>query len=219
MAWRDLEEIVEQAKDLAERLGERWDPDLEGILTFCFEASDPALPNDRASLKPYVSRYYKARNGLIQPKELGTKADPAVDWVLQAFYGLSEQSCADESLAHRRSMQAENIIGALLERYIASVLRPEGWIWCCGSTAKYIDFVHRERKEALQIKNRSNSENSASKSVRDGTKIRPWFRIDAKSGKTFWHTLPASPGLLSEAGFREFIRRYASEILPKSERE
>lgn len=216
-AWEALDELLEQAKRLVAKSGEQWEPELEQIITYCFETEDPSLPANMASLRTYVSKYYKARAGLIEPKELKTKADPAVDWVLQSFYGISEEDCDSDSVAHRRSMQAENIIGALLERYIASVLRPKGWIWCCGSTAKYIDFINPEKKEALQIKNRSNSENSASKSVRKGTTIRHWFRIDARTGQTKWADLPAPEGALSEQGFKEFISRYASEIVPSSE--
>lgn len=213
MPWTDLDELVEQAKHLAAKLGEEWDEDLELILQFCFDTEDPALPLDMKSLRNYVSKYYKARGGAILPKELGTKPDPAVDWVLQSFYGMEENQCLSHSEAHRQSMQAENIIGALLERYVASGLRSEGWIWCCGSTAKHTDFINPGRRAALQVKNRSNSENAAGKSVRHGTAIQHWFRIDARTGATKWDLLPAPAGTFSESGFRDFIARYANEIV------
>lgn len=218
MAWLSLEEFIEQAEHLAARQGEQWDPALGAILTFCYRTQDPALPPNRNKLRAYVSRYYKARNGVVQPKELGTKADPAVDWILQYFYGVSAEHCQVDSTAHRRSMQAENIVGALLERYIAAGLRPLGWVWCCGSTAKHTDFIHPATQQALQVKNRSNSENAASKSVRQGTTIQHWFRIDARSGQTKWDQLPAPRGTFTDEGFRHFIELYAKEILTPSER-
>ena len=51
-------------------------------------------------------------------------------------------------------MAAENNIGLLLERFIASVLEPIGWIWCSGSAVRAVDFIEPNTGILLQIKNR-----------------------------------------------------------------
>ena len=65
--------------------------------------------------------------------------------------------------AHLESMAAENAVGSLLERYLDSVLRTSGWAWCCGNFVRAIDFIKFENGVwyELQIKNRSNTENSS----------------------------------------------------------
>lgn len=62
-------------------------------------------------------------------------------------------------------MCAENYAGNLLERYLDSVLRKNDWCWCCGDFVKAIDFIGKDdngKWQALQIKNRDNTENSSS---------------------------------------------------------
>ena len=89
-------------------------------------------------------------------------------------------------------MAAENIVGDLLERYLAKILEPKGWVWCAGSIVIAVDFIMRgdaTKWNLLQIKNRDNSENSSSKKVRDGTEIQHWFRTFAKTGETNWSHL------------------------------
>lgn len=110
-------------------------------------------------------------------------------------------------------MCAENCVGALLERYLDSVLRANGWHWCCGDFVKAIDFVGRNTDGswlALQIKNRDNSENSSSSAIRNGTPIQKWFRSFSKTGLTNWGNLPElmQGYSLSEEGFISFARTY-----------
>jgi hypothetical protein len=114
---------------------------------------------------------------------------------------------------HQNAMSAENCVGALLERYLDSVLRKHGWHWCCGDFVKAIDFISMDEQGgwlALQVKNRDNSENSSSSAIRDGTPIQKWFRSFSRTGATNWENLPSSTqGCgLSEAGFIAFVRRY-----------
>ena len=79
---------------------------------------------------------------------------------------------------HRDSMAAENFIGNLLESYLDRKLSNYGWVWCCGEMVKSVYFINPESNgfTLLQVKNRDNSENSSSKSIRDGTTILHWFR-------------------------------------------
>lgn len=107
---------------------------------------------------------------------------------------------------HRASMASENLIGALLEEYIAINTIDKGWANCWGSTILATDFVSI-RGERLQIKNKTNTENSSSNKIRVGTNIEVWHRFDANTGETYWHRLNATIGQgcnLSEEAFREF---------------
>lgn len=88
---------------------------------------------------------------------------------------------------HNLAMSAENLLGNLLERYIASVIE-DGWIWCPSQTIFATDFIKYspdsdEQWICLQVKNADNSENSSSSKIRQQFKqkgyedsIRIWFR-------------------------------------------
>ena len=109
-------------------------------------------------------------------------------------------------------MSAENCVGQLLEKYIDSVTCSSGWVWVAGDLIKAVDFIFPENNswKLLQIKNRSNSENSSSKAIRDGTKIEKWCRIKAENGMTYWDSVPESMRNLglSEDNFRRFVVDY-----------
>ena len=116
-------------------------------------------------------------------------------------------------------MSAENLVGALLERYIAQVLEPHGWIWCAGDFIRAIDFIKYNKSkglwEAVQVKNRDNTENCSSSAIRHGTTIEKWFRTYSKPSKkratnTNWENFPEEEfrDQLSEEGFLQFIRNY-----------
>lgn len=117
---------------------------------------------------------------------------------------------------HRLSMSAENIAGSLLEEYIANELIKYKWHCCWGETMKSIDFCH-ENGALLQVKNSDNSENSSSKTVRDGTKIQHWFRRFSRTGNTNWDALNALVGIskdsdkLSEEKYKSFVRKAIKE--------
>jgi hypothetical protein len=140
---------------------------------------------------------------------VGTVADPAVDVIQGAFAELKDLSMASEY--HRISMAAENLLGELLERYIAECLEPQGWVWCAGNTVRAVDFLRQDLDVALQIKNRDNSENSSSSAIREGTNIQKWFRIYSKTGRTNWENFPFGSGL-SEEDFHRYIQDYAKSL-------
>lgn len=69
----------------------------------------------------------------------------------------------------------------------------------------------------LQVKNRSNSENSSSKRIRElvemlgcPVKITEWHRCRASDGSTCWEALVDNQdlSLANEEGFHKFVRSY-----------
>jgi hypothetical protein len=167
-------------------------------------------------LKILAERYFSAYNKSDFPAVPGTVPDEMVSIVMQEAYGYSIEQCEEIKIEHQHSMCAENCVGALLERYLDSVLRPHSWHWCCGDFVKAIDFVSKTddgKWLALQIKNRDNSENSSSSAIRSGTEIEKWFRSFSKTGKTNWNSLPKlMQGYnLSEQGFIDFVKSYLRE--------
>lgn len=164
-----------------------------------------------ASLAEKFSRARAPRS----PREPSTIPDNLVSVILQEYFEFDKQDTARVAKEHRLSMAAENIVGDLLERYIASELEPYGWVWCSGEVIKKVDFLAAKADESgkwvpLQVKNRDNSENSSSSSVRDGTAIVKWFRTFSKTGKTNWDAFPENleQVTLSESGFESFAREH-----------
>ena len=167
-------------------------------------------------LERLADKYFKGYRRSDFPKEPTTISDEAVSIVMQIAYGYSQEQSEKIKIEHKHSMSAENCVGALLERYLDSILRAEDWHWCCGDFVKAVDFVKRDSSGqwlALQIKNRDNSENSSSSAVRSGTTIQKWFRSFSKKRGTNWGNLPPlMQGYgLSEQGFLAFIRVYLTD--------
>lgn len=237
MATNPEENLITRAKAVAERLGKRWDGPLERLLRFC--ARNPAaFPTQRGKkplrsaseveevyLEKYVKRYYAGRERVIVLKDVQTKPDPAVDEVLKAYKKVPPADLNRIGEAHRMSMQAENIVGQLLEAYIARLLEKKGWIWCCGETMRSVDFLkdgEGDEIRLLQIKNRDNSENSSSAAVREGTKIEKWYRSNSRTGETRWEGLlkyydASEEERCTEEGFYKFVVQIAEAKPPVEE--
>lgn len=214
----NFEGLLEAAHNAVRSLNRPWDDRLNVILRYCVDhgafpkigrlrPEGEALP---AYLKLYIERYYRAREQRLEFRAVGTIPDPAVDVILQAFIGTSDLSVVSEH--HRQSMAAENLLGLLLERYIAEQLEPQGWVWCAGNTVRSVDFLSGDLSTALQVKNRDNSENSSSSAIRQGTSIKKWHRINSKTGKTNWLNFPVKEVSLSEEGFHRYIEAYANSL-------
>lgn len=159
------------------------------------------------------SKYFSAYRKSDFPAFPATVPDQMVSIVMHAAYDYSLEECEGIKLTHQQSMCAENAVGALLERYIDSVLRYQDWHWCCGSFVKAIDFIKQSENGEwyeLQIKNRDNSENSSSSAIRNNTNIQKWFRTKSRTGETNWNNLPPlmQGHGLSETGFRTFVENY-----------
>ena len=186
----------------------------------------PTVVNQN-DLSQLAKKYFEGYRRSDFPVEPSTIPDPMVSTIMSEAYGYSNQECQRIKIEHQYAMCAENCVGNLLERYIDSVLRENGWNWCCGEFVKAIDFLGKNNDGewiALQIKNRDNSENSSSSAIRDGTKIQKWFRSfskDTKKGRssfTNWNNLPPlMRGYdLSEEGFKEFVIQYINIYKPKN---
>lgn len=220
----EFQTVLSEAIDAASKLNETWDKRIEVILRYCTQspgwaafpsygkkrADTDNLDNMRAYLMVYLERYYRARQERLGLKEVTTVADPAVNVILRAFAGVKE-SLETVATHHRRSMAAENLLGELLERYLAERLEPWGWVWCAGNTVRAVDFLYDDLSVALQVKNRSNSENSSSSAIRKGTKIIKWYRVNASNGRTNWENFPLTTQRddFSEDDFYAYIEAYA----------
>jgi len=127
--------------------------------------------------------YLKSKNQKIRLIEPRTIPDDAVSILLKYTFGYSSKDLQRIKLEHQYSMAAENMVGYLLELYISTALEEHGWIWCAGDFVRAVDFIKRNSNgqwEAVQIKNRDNTENSSSSAIRNGKEIKKWFRSYSK---------------------------------------
>ena len=182
--------------------------------TYYFFWRGTAQPNlhEQTGANELAKRYFKYKFAKVSLSTPQTVPDEMVSVVLKRFYNHSLEKIKTIKIEHQQSMAAENMIGELLERYIDSISSKIGWVWCCGSLVRHVDFIKPETSgyRLLQIKNRNNSENSSSKAIRDNTSIEHWFRTYARTGKTNWGNFPDTSlrSSLSEAGFISFIENY-----------
>lgn len=162
-------------------------------------STNGATNEDRKTEQYFVDFLTKYGDGRKKPslklkKELvigETIPDQMVKLILQKSEKCDTEKIDDYINGHNLAMSAENLLGSLLERYIASVIEDE-WIWCPGQTIFATDFIKYsldsdERWICLQVKNADNSENSSSSKIREqfdkiGHKvsIQIWFRSQSK---------------------------------------
>lgn len=164
----------------------------------------------------FINDFFKGyRNRPSKRNSNATKTipDPIIDkLILARISSFSNNSVDFIRFGHRLSMAAENIIGLILEEYIHNKVLSFGWSCCWGNCFKSVDLCSKEG-ELIQIKNKSNTENSSSNKIREGTKIKKWFRLKASNGETCWNTLPDLLGisvkekLLSEDDFQNFASK------------
>ncbi|REK63535.1 MAG: SinI family restriction endonuclease [Bacteroidetes bacterium] len=137
---------------------------------------------------------------------IASKKKPITD---PAVVMLAKEKYEDELLfeKHHFLMQAENIVGELVERYIASkCYATDNWAFCPKMAVQTTDFI-RENEDGsfyfLNIKNRWNSENSSSKKTRELRGVDMWYRIKS-NGDTNWEQFPDDSLQLSEEEFIKF---------------
>lgn len=181
---------------------------------------DPLELSDRQGVKTLFSIYERAVHSKLELAPPKTIPDEAVSVIIKSTLDCSEEKTNSIKVEHQLSMAAENMVGALLERYLYSVLKNHGWVWCAGDFVRAIDFIKRNPDGtwiALQVKNRDNSENSSSSAIRNNTDIIKWFRTYSKPSKrresnTNWDAFPDvyCRNYLSEDGFMAFINDYLS---------
>lgn len=202
--------------------------------------------NPRKRLTLYTARWLKKlvsnRNRSFTLKEAlplserDIVRDPALSRVLERYYVENNITVTPDEInlainSHDLLMSIENIQGHLLEEYIArNICKPPfNFIWLEGEIVKAADFAlyipSRDDKTddtlyLLQIKNKYNTENSSSVTVRIGTtvEIAKWYRLGKKKQQGVnvpvykWSNLNAiiqdftghSPNL-SEIGYFAFL--------------
>jgi len=216
------------AKSIAQEIAAEIEIPYETEAAFVFEEilrCDDSIPkplgartdNERDVIKKWLLKYKRGRDcrpSLRTTAPSNTTPDEVIEDILTSkMQGLDEQDLEKIYFAHKVGMSAENILGSLLEEYLYNIFRELHWHCAWGSTVKSVDFVHEDGR-LLQIKNRSNSENSSSRKARDNTSIQLWYRIDSDTGVTYWGQLcdligvinESDRGYLSEEPFREFVR-------------
>ncbi|MEH2450243.1 SinI family restriction endonuclease [Nostoc sp.] len=194
----DSKEIIFYAERIATNMTEMsWNDSVKIVLSVCCD-SPTLFPEIKSwsSNEDYITKWlkkyfggYNNRPSKRISKKIGTVSDEIIDTILSVrLPTLSTDGINHIKDAHRLSMSAENILGLLLEEYIAENLSFYGWYCAWGATTNKVDFCTK-KGDLLQVKNRSNSENSSSSSVRKGTPIRKWHRVNAKNGVYYWKEL------------------------------
>lgn len=153
------------------------------------------------------------------PQAPATVPDEMVSVILVSYFGINPADVERIKREHALSMGAENLVGDLLERYLASVMEPQGWIWCSGAMVRAVDFIKPPTYQGgpwslLQVKNRDNSENSSSSAIRIGTEIEKWHRTFSKRVGSNWDAFPDASLRqgLSERGFQQFVQQYLGAL-------
>lgn len=172
-------------------------------------------PGSQADLEARAQKFISGRN-LRAPAPPETVPDEMVSFIINQYFDVPESELSRAVELHNLCMGAENLVGDILERYIASVVEPD-WVWCSGSIIRAIDFVHKDKAgnwSTLQVKNRDNSENSSSSAIRAGTPIAKWYRTFSKKAGDNWIKFPktVSTADLSEDNFRNFVADYLDQI-------
>ena len=214
----DSKNLIADAKNIAaaQNSGLIWDTSVDAILKIAAGDPDGLAPNIKESktessvLKKWLQKYADGHANRISQRVVNlprTVADPIVETIISCrLPHLKTDGLAKISFGHRLSMTAENVLGHLLEEFLANELAAFKWHCCWGETLRSVDFVNEDGR-LLQVKNRSNSENSSSSRVRIGTEIEKWFRVNANSGKYLWEDLNKlhSTLNLSEENFKDFV--------------
>lgn len=206
------------AQQMANGMGLDWERGLVFVFRILMDEPDRVPGNvggrhddECAALQKWLQKYKsgmdaRASKRISNPP--GTIADPLVETLIGSrLTNLKPDDLRKITHAHRLGMSAENILGLMLEEYLSERLLPHGWHCAWGETVKSVDFVHEDGR-LLQIKNRSNSENSSSSAVREGTNIEKWYRIKAGRIEYMWASLNRICGTrhLSEEDFVDFVR-------------
>lgn len=212
----EKQEVIALAITTAKENNLQWNKNIEVILTACCDniILAPKLggkqDDEKQAIAKWISKYWNAYRNRISSRisnPPSTIADPIIETIIGTKLSyLNNVELTKIIHAHRLSMSAENILGLFLEEYLQENLVDYGWYCAWGETIKSVDFCHEDGR-LMQVKNRSNSENSSSSQVRLGTSIEKWHRVDARTGKYLWQDLndKYSTNKFSEDKFRTFV--------------
>lgn len=211
-------EAITKAKKIAEKIDLDWDNGVRYIFDVIVNDHTRIPGNIGGSkdsedtlIEKWLKKYKSGKENCASVRVSNlpsTVADPVIEKIIGSrLTNLSEIDLSNITDAHRLGMSAENILGLMLEEYLSKNLQNHGWHCAWGETIKSVDFVN-ENGKLLQIKNRSNSENSSSSTVRSGTDIQKWYRIKADKVEYMWDDLNKICGTenLSEETFVKFVK-------------
>ncbi len=234
---KDLKKIYEKCKkDISSSKGSypKFDfSDLDYIFTVACgsRALFPKINTGEDStptvyISRWISSYCNAKSNPASKKTASKKSscnDPIIKTIIINSQGITATVADSQITTHNLCMSAENILGNLLEEYLSTKLRKYGWVWCAGKTLRAIDFCSEKGTILLQVKNKSNSENSSSSNIRTGTTIKKWYRLGTStrggvlSPSYKWDKLNdiindnlpkgASPIKLTEKDFENYISK------------
>ena len=205
---------------VARQMGIPEDLGIDIVCTACCNNVDLApakrskkITSDCEAIVHWTTKFYNGYKGRPSEKTGAppkTKPDPAVSEIIAcAIPAIQRKDLVRIEFAHRLAMSAENILGPFVEEYVFERLKSYGWALAWGETVKSVDLCSRDGR-LIQIKNRSNTENSSSNKVREGTDIQKWFRVDAGTGAYLWEELcsiaKVKRGYLSEDDFRGYVK-------------
>ncbi|MEH2262796.1 SinI family restriction endonuclease [Nostoc sp.] len=212
----DSKEIISYAERTATNMTDMsWNDSVKIVLSVCCD-SPTLFPEIKSwsSNEDYITKClkkyfggYNNRPSKRTSKKIGTVSDKIIDTIISVrLPTLSTDGINHIKYAHRLSMSAENILGLLLEEYLAEKLSSYGWHCAWGTTMNKIDFC-TEKGDLLQVKSGSGTENSSSSTVRKGTTIKKWHRFNAKNGTHCWSKLNELIGCsdLSEEDYAIFV--------------
>lgn len=217
-------ELIEQAVSEAIQKFSGTQQDRKAFITIMeFVEEFPDRVSWRRALRPdcgtldyytvFAENFFRTRYRVEGPKPPTTEPDNMVSYILEIYFDYSETDTQRIKVEHQLSMAVENMVGALLERYIGTTLEAYGWVWCSGDFIKAVDMIKKKNDGTwllLQVKNRNNTENSSSSAIRAGTEIRKWFRSFSNKTTTNWAAFPddETRHFLSEDGFKSFVKEY-----------
>ncbi|MDZ8227728.1 SinI family restriction endonuclease [Nostoc sp. ChiVER01] len=224
-----MPEFILNSAEIAKKAMDSVDPSLSDkfIMVIRFLSDNPAAASPRkgrnqpiVGTEEYIiasATNFKTGRDPRTPLPPSTIPDEMVSIILNKYFEVPYEELGKAEELHRLSMGAENIVGDLLERYVATVIEPHGWIWCSGSIITAVDFIYFDNKnvwQSLQVKNRDNTENSSSAAIRKGTPIKKWFRSFSKKKGDNWAKFPSLEGKeeLSEEGFRSYVEKYLAAL-------
>lgn len=180
---------------------------------------NPNLASQYVTVIEFLSHYPEAASAMRGKNSPSIGSVEYIERQAEAFALARNPRAPQAPATIPDAMGAENLVGDLLERYLASVLEPHGWIWCSGAMVKAVDFILPPSTSGgswrmLQVKNRDNSENSSSSAIRAGTEIEKWHRTFSKKAGANWSVFPDErlKTELSEENFERFVRTYLHAI-------
>jgi hypothetical protein len=136
-----------------------------------------------------IRRKYESGRRIKKPSAAKLKDDQSLHILAASVLNLKSHKLRIALLNHKKIKACENAMGKILEGFLSGVLGKYGWRWSSGHLFEKTDFVRLKNGvlERLQVKNRSNTENAASRKGRGD--VIMWHRFNPAKGEENWATL------------------------------